>query len=210
MRLHQLLFAFVLLHLIATAVPAHADWFAGEAQSAETAKPAPGPAKKGTASPSPTGPAPAALGDADLTTATYGDWQLRCGTAPAKDKSVTRTCEVTQRIVLQGQTSPFAQLSFGKLAPSDPLYFTVLLPPNIALPSKVTVAAEKDAPVDLAWTRCLPRGCFASVALKDDVLKRWRAHNGSGQISFKTGADQNLTFPFSFKGLHRALDALSK
>lgn len=207
MRLQQCLFAIVLLSLVA--VPAHADWFSSEAKSAEGGKPAPGPAKKETASPSDAVPDTPASGEADLTTATYGDWQLRCGMTPAKDKSATRTCEVTQRIILQGQTAPFAQLSFGRLAPSDPLYFTVLLPPNIALPSKVTVAAEKDAPVDLAWTRCLPGGCFATVAMKDDVLKRWRARREPADQVQERG-NRDLTFPSSFKGLPRALDALSK
>jgi invasion protein IalB len=70
---------------------------------------------------------------------------------------------------------------------------------------------EKDAqPVEIAWTRCLPAGCFASLALKDDLLKRWHAQNESGRLTFKNGAGQDMTLPFSFRGLARALDALGK
>jgi invasion protein IalB len=205
MRMQKLLASIVALPLVAA--PVHADWFFSEAEGAETAKPA--PKKNAAVAPSKKTAIAAPVG-ADLTTATFGDWQLRCAMAASKEQPAARSCEVVQRIVQQGQTAPIAQLSFGRVAPSDPLYFTVLLPPNIALPSKVAVAAEKDASVDLAWTRCLPGGCFASVAMKDDVLKRWRAHDGGGQITFKMGDDRNRTFPFSLKGLPRALDALNK
>ncbi len=152
---------------------------------------------------------------ADLMTATYGDWQLRCRNAipaAAGRPAIPRTCEVTQSVIIQGQSQPFAQLAFGKPSASEPLFFTTVLPINVAFPSAVRVATdEKDTqPVDLAWTRCMPGGCFASIAIKDDVLKRWRAKEDAGRFTFKNSAGQDVTMPFSFRGLARALDALSK
>ena len=164
------------------------------------------PAPKGATSQD--NPAPGDQG-ADVTTATFGDWQLRCQ-KPAQ--SAQRNCEVIQSLIMQGQTAPFAQLAFGKVAADGPLYFTAVVPVNISFPSAVHIAVdEKDnQPAEIPWTRCLPAGCFASIALKDDLLKRWSSQNASGRLIFKAGAGQDLTLPFSFRGLARALDAMSK
>lgn len=154
-------------------------------------------------------------GSAEMTTATFGDWQLRCrnpAAATGGQPAAQRSCEVVQSVVIQGQSAPFAQLAFGKAPPADALFFTAVLPTNIALPSAVRFLiddADKQ-PVELAWTRCLPGGCFASIATKDDFLKRWRAQNEGGRFIFKSAAGQDVTVPFSFRGLSRALDALAK
>jgi invasion protein IalB len=126
---------------------------------------------------------------ADMTTATYGDWLLRCRQTPGQKPP--RNCEVVQSLVAQGQTAPVAQLAFGRLAEKGPLYFTAVVPINVSFPSAVRIAFdEKDpTPVVLAWTRCLPGGCFASVELTDDVLARWRARNEAG-VGFRNGDGQ--------------------
>lgn len=178
-----------------------------------TVVPAAAQAPKASAQPANAGAS--ADGSADLMTATYGDWQLRCRNAvpgTANQPAIPRTCEVTQSVIIQGQSAPFAQLAFGKPSPNDALFFTTVLPINISFPSAVRIATdEKDTqPVELAWTRCMPGGCFASIAVKDDALKRWRAKDDAGRFSFKNSAGQDVTLPFSFRGLSRALDALAK
>jgi invasion protein IalB len=175
--------------------------------------PPPAPAPK-QADPKAADRAQAPAGDqgADVTTATFGDWQLRCQKGDAGGKTAQRNCEVIQSVIIQGQTAPFAQLGFAKLTPDGPLYVTAVVPTNVAFPSTVRLAIdEKDTqPVEIAWTRCLPGGCFASLALKDDLLKRWHAQNEGGRLTFKNGAGQDTTVPFSFRGLARALDAFGK
>lgn len=170
-------------------------------------------APKGGSAPAPAGKA----GDtgADMTTATFGDWQLRCrNTVPAAagQPAIPRSCEVVQSVIIQGQGSPFAQLAFGKAAPNEPLLVTMVLPTNIALPSTVRLMMDdKDnQPVDLAWTRCMPGGCFASAPARDEHLRRWRGSEEAGRFSFKNSGGQDVTLPFSFRGLARALDALAK
>jgi invasion protein IalB len=147
---------------------------------------------------------------ADMTTATYGDWLLRCRQAPGETPS--RSCEVVQSLMLQGQTAPLAQLAFGRPSPKDPLYFTAVVPPNVAFPSSVRIALdEKDPkPVEVAYTRCLPAGCFASIVVPDAALASWRAKDEPGRLIFKSGAGQETSVPMSFRGLARALDALAK
>ena len=166
----------------------------------------PPPAQTQVSPPSPG----AADAGADMTTATFGDWLMRCRQTEAGKPA--RTCEVVQTVMVQGQTAPFAQLAFGRLAPADPLFFTVVVPPNVTFPSTLRVAFdEKDKqPVEVAWTRCLPGGCFASLAVPADTLARWRAREEAGRMSFKNGAGQETTVAMSFRGLARALDALAK
>lgn len=146
----------------------------------------------------------------DTTTATFGDWMLRCQATQGKPGQ--RTCEVDQRIIVQGQTAPIAQLVFGRLAPNQPLYLTALLPTNVTFPSVVRIWIDEkdDKPVDVPWTRCLQSGCFATLAMTDPVLTRWRGQEGAGRLRFTNGAGQEIVLPISFRGLARALDALGK
>jgi invasion protein IalB len=146
----------------------------------------------------------------ETTTATYGDWILKCQAVAGRPGQ--RTCEVVQSIVIQGQTGPIAQLAFGRMAPGETLYLTAVLPTNITLPSAVRLSIDEkdDHAADLPWTRCLQTGCYATLAMTDAILSRWRAQDGAGRLLFKTGAGQDTILPMSFRGLARALDALGK
>jgi invasion protein IalB len=206
------LFAVCLL-MTQAALPLHAQAHpprSGRHPQHQAQAPSPKPAP---AAPAPASAEPAAEANADMTTATFGDWQLRCRLTPAAaGKPAQRGCEVVQTVILKGQTAPFAQLGFGKLTPADPLFFTAVVPTNITFEGNVKLAIDENdkQPVEIPWSRCLPGGCFASVAVKEDVLKRWRAQNKGGRLMFRNGAGQNLIVPMSFRGLDRALDALAK
>jgi invasion protein IalB len=167
---------------------------------AQTAKPTP------AASPqAPVSEEPAA------TTASFGDWVMRCARTGEGDK-VIKTCEAAQTIQVQGQSAPIAQMGIGRLSAGEPLRLTVVLPPNIVLPSSVHVATDEkdDAGVDLAWRRCLPGGCIAEVKLESETIKSWRARSTPGKVTYKDAAGRAVAIPFSFRGLAQALDALAK
>jgi invasion protein IalB len=159
-------------------------------------------------SPSPT-PAPIET-EPQSTTATYGDWVLRCQRSDNGGQT-QRICEVAQTLESKGQ-GVIAQIAIGRLSPKEPLKLTIVLPTNIALPGSVNVlVTEKDeTPAALAWKRCLPGGCVADVEVREETLKRWRAQTGRGQINYTVASGQNLSIPFSFRGLAVALDSLAK
>src|SRR3954469_16749841 len=99
--------------------------------------------------------APAAVSaDPAQTTATYGDWVLRCvrtgdgGTGP-------RVCELLQTMVVQGQTQPVAQVAFGYDKADQKL--TLLVPPAVSFSKVPAVSAQGGgAPrFELTWRRCL-------------------------------------------------------
>jgi invasion protein IalB len=149
--------------------------------------------------------------DPQSTTANYGDWVVRCqrigdaATGP-------RVCEVAQIIQMQGGQGPVAQIAIGRVAASDPLRLTLVLPPNVSFPSSPRMAVDdKDTrPADLTWRRCLPGGCFADVEFKDDLAQHWRSQSAQGAIKFKDSGGRDIALPFSFRGFSQALDALAK
>jgi len=145
------------------------------------------------------------------TSATYGDWILRCSRTGEGDKMV-RVCEVMLPFQLQGQQGPFAQLAFGHVNPKDPLHITFIMSPNVAFPSDVKLMTDdKDAqPIALGWTTCIPSVCRADGEFKDDQLKRWKGLAASGQLIFKQSNGQPTPIPVSVRGLPQALEALAK
>lgn len=168
---------------------------------AETAKPTPAPST----------PQAPVSDEPAVTTASYGDWVMRCQRTGEGDKAV-RVCETGQSIQVQGQAAPIAEIGIGRPSPGDPMRITVVLPPNITLPSAVRVIAdEKDeSAIELAWRRCLPGGCFADAKLEPETIKYWRGRSAPGKLSFKDGAGRVLAISFSFRGLSQSLDALAK
>lgn len=171
--------------------------------SAQAPKAATKEAPKAAASaPAPVGAAP------ERTTASFGDWVLRCETiAGAK-----RVCEVAQTMSAQGQTNPVAQVAIGRRGPNEGKQLTVVLPTNVAIVThpQLFTAKTDAAPLDLAWQRCAPGGCFASAPVTDEVVNGLAAQTEQGRIAFKDAADRDATVPLSFRGLSQALAALAK
>lgn len=164
-----------------------------------------------TPAPAPVAPQASAARPADArvdparTTATYDDWTLRC------DRSTgTFVCEIVQSVTTGGP--PVAAFAVGRSTRAEPLRLTLLTPHNISIEANPRLlAAEGDRdmpPLDLAWRRCLPAGCFADAALNDDALRRLRARTDPLRLTFTDGAGREVALPFSLRGLGPALNAL--
>lgn len=150
--------------------------------------------------------AAAAKSGPDLVSETYGDWVLRC--APAAQE---RTCELTQTIAIQGQQNPIAALAFGRHKANEPVHMVVQLPNNVTIGGGVkALLANGESAADLQFTRCLPTGCFADVALSEAALTKLKAQATPGSLKFRDGSEQEIALPFSFRGFGPALDALTR
>lgn len=147
--------------------------------------------------------------DPQATSATYGDWVLVCRRLGDGQQ---RICEVSQRIQVQGQPGPIAQLAFAINGASQKLRLVVVLPNNITITTEPKVANGETGETEakLAWLRCIPGGCFAEAVLADDVVKAWRNSADRGRIAFKDGLGREIAVPISFRGLAPALDALTQ
>ena len=147
--------------------------------------------------------------DPTMTTAVFGDWMLRCVKGV---EAAPPLCEIVQSIVVEGQQAPIAQIALGRVEASKPMNVTVVLPNNVTLlstPRLVLDDADKK-PTELAWQRCVPGGCFASMEAAEDVLDRWAKAPKPGKLIFVEGGGQPVAMPFSLRGFTQALGALSK
>jgi invasion protein IalB len=144
------------------------------------------------------------------TSATYGDWTLRCSRADAPQ--APRICEIVFPFPIQGQQGLFAQLVIGRVSPKDPWKATVIMAPNIGFPSSVKLSLDdKDTQaIDLPWRFCMPGGCRADTDLKEDDLKRWKAAAGPAHLTFKDSTSHDVPMPVSLRGFAQALDGLAK
>jgi invasion protein IalB len=145
----------------------------------------------------------------EATTASYGDWLLRCQRITTVG-AAQQVCDVTQTVQAQGQQNPLLQLSFGQPVAKEPLKLTIYAPVNVSFPSVARLAIdEKDVqPAELIWRRCQPGGCVADLEIKEELLKRWRAQVGGGVVKIVDATGREIAIPFSFRGLAQALDAL--
>lgn len=173
---------------------------------AQTPTPAPRPAQSPAAAPTTTPVSP----EPQSTTATFGDWVLRCQREAARDQP-QRICEVAQTLEVKGQ-GVVAQIALRRLTLKEPMRMAIVLPPNISLPSgvRISVTDKDENSVDLQWKRCLPGGCVAEGEVRDDLLRSWRTQTGAGQIHYLLASAQLLGLSFSFRGLAVALDTLTK
>lgn len=168
-------------------------------------------AAQGTTPPGPGTQAAPVSADPASTSATFGDWVLRCQRVGDGDKA-RRLCEVAQVIQLPDQSTPVAELALGRL-PGDPaLHLTAVLPASVSFPSSVQFGGSGKPPrgADLQWRRCLPGGCFADAVATDDSVKAWRTSTDAGRLTFKDAGGRDVALPVSFRGLAQALDALAK
>ena len=145
------------------------------------------------------------------TTATYGDWVLRC--FRVEDAAAgPKLCEVVQVLRMQGQTAAVAQIAFGRPQKAAALRMTVVLPHDVAFPSVVRVVGGETEPglLDLSWRHCLPAGCLADAEVPAVALTRLRTVAATAGIAVTTAAGKEVRLPISLAGLPQALDAIAK
>ena len=153
----------------------------------------------------------------DLTTATYGDWVLRCVRSTTretqkmeKQQSPGKQCEIIQTIQLQGQRQPIAQLAIGYRPGESILTITAVLPVNISLPGSVQITDKQGHDMNvLNWTRCLQGACFANANASHTILKKLSGQQ-QGFLQFHNANGQKTAIPLSWRGLIQAVDALEK
>jgi invasion protein IalB len=144
------------------------------------------------------------------TSASYGDWSVRCelqaGTPPQK------SCDVALTLVGQGQAaSPVAQVLITRPNKKEPMRLVMQVQPNVSVaPGVKLVYDDKQPALALPFSRCFPNACFASGPLTDDAAKKLRARTEPGRVEFKDGNQHDVAVPVSFNGFTTAFDAWQK
>ena len=147
----------------------------------------------------------------DRTTATFGDWILRCETF-ADATPPKRSCELGQAVRRPGEQTVQAQLAVGRLASGEPLCITSMLPVNVALQTTPKMLTEglQAISVDLAWMRCSPSGCFASAFISQEAFRKLKASPRPGRVEYRDAGSQEIKLPITFRGFSETLEALGR
>jgi invasion protein IalB len=139
----------------------------------------------------------------DRTTASYGDWLLRCDLKAGGERS----CEVAQTIQdTQGQL--LAQITARHASPGGPLLLAVQVGTNIAIPEPGRLMLDEQAALSLAFRRCLPRGCFAELQLPDSDAITVAQSAEAARFDYRSADGALLSIPVSLRGLSTSLEAL--
>ncbi len=142
------------------------------------------------------------------TSATYGDWVVRCEVAEGQTQ---KTCDMEQLAQMQGQTNPISRIAIPLPVKGQEAKLIVQLPVNVSLADGVKIEVDaKDRGLNFPFTRCVPAGCLAETPLKEEEMKRFRAETQPGKMLYKDAADRAVVIPLSFKGFGQAFDALIK
>jgi invasion protein IalB len=183
---------------------------AGAQQPApKPAPPKPAPAQHPAPAPVPQAQAAPADQNPQRTTASYGDWVVRCEVAPGPPPQ--KNCDMEQLAQVQGQANPISRVAIPLPPKGEPAKLFIQLPINVSFTAPVKIVTDgKDAGITTPFRRCVPAGCFAEIELKDDIQKKFRASAEPGKIMFKDAADRDVAIPLSFKGYAQAFEALLK
>ena len=156
-------------------------------------------------------PAEPASGEPQQTSATYEDWVVECQTraGPPAEK-VCEMQQVTQAQV-QGTTRPFSRVVIPRPAKGQPVKLVVQVPVNVSFHADVRiVTGDADPALNAPFAQCVPSGCFADFALKDETIKKLGALSAPGKLTFADAGGHEIAVPISFKGFTAAFDALLK
>jgi len=142
------------------------------------------------------------------TSATYGDWVVRCQKDAGAGK---KSCLMDQMTQVKGKNVTFSRIVLAAPIGGRPINLEVQLPVNVSLRAPVIIRADDADPgVSAPFDRCLPAGCFAEFELKDEAAKKLRAADAVGKATFKDASGRDVAVPVSFKGFREAFDALAK
>lgn len=150
--------------------------------------------------------APAAMADTATPqpTQSFGDWRLHCTEIAPGDKA----CALHQKLVSAQTKMPVATFALARHKDSRELRLTAILPLGLDIPVPITGKIGEGATFQYRLQTCLPRGCIASVAVDEAMLKGLNTAS-SLNVTFKMRAvKEPTTFTVSLKGLPEGLTAL--
>ena len=147
-------------------------------------------------------PAPAPVVVALKASPAQPEWTKVC----AKDERANaEICYTTRDFVTDKGQRVLAVALYDVKAKNAPKTLRILMPLGLLVPPGIRIAAEKSQPVAGRYSSCLPHGCFAEAAVKDDLvaaLKKGTALN----VSARNQAGKEVTFAVPTDGFGKAFD----
>ncbi len=140
------------------------------------------------------------------TTATYGDWILRCELGPSG-----KVCGIAQSVQLKGNSQPLTQIEIARPGKSGAATVAIQVPIDVWLNSGVAlVTADGHSLVTAQFNRCVPAGCIAEAEVSHEAIEKLGGLKKNGKLSFESASKKSIAIPVSFKGFKDAYAALMR
>ena len=130
------------------------------------------------------------------------EWTKVCG---KDERTNAETCYTTRDFVTDKGQRIVAVALYDVKAKNAPKVLRILMPLGLLVPPGIRIAAEKSQPAAGRYSSCLPNGCFAEAAVKDDLvaaLKKGTTLN----VSARNPAGKEVTFAVPTDGFGKAFD----
>jgi invasion protein IalB len=144
------------------------------------------------------------------TSATYGDWSVRCEIQPGPPPQ--KACDLALTLAGQGQVPPpVSQILITRPNKKEPMRLVLQMQPNVLVaPGVKLVYDDKQPALAIPFSRCFANACFASGPVTDDLAKKLRVRTEAGRVEYKDGNQRDIAVPVSFNGFTTAFDAWQK
>ena len=147
------------------------------------------------------------------TSASYGNWQLRCESRKVEARTV-KACEVSTNVMVKadnGTSGTAAIVAFGRHPDKEGWQVALQLPIIVWLPTGAKLGIGDEAPlVEASFVACRPTLCSAGATVADAVIARLRAATSDLTVAYRAQTQQAVKVTLSVKGLPEALAALGK
>lgn len=158
------------------------------------------------------------------TTATYGDWIVRCLSVEQADTETSiRQCEVVHEISIQQEGQPprvLVQLALGFLPDANTqtdkgqLKMVASVPTGVDLRNNVRIAVDvtegtevsPEKLISASFFRCQQNTCLADTDMTDGMLDLL-LNAETAQVSFTDSSLRNVIVPLSLSGFGAATSA---
>ena len=130
------------------------------------------------------------------------EWTKVCG---KDERANTEICYTTRDFVTDKGQRIVAVALYDVKAKNAPKTLRILMPLGLLVPPGIRIAAEKSQPAAGRYSACLPHGCFAEAAVKDDLVAALKK-GGALTVSARNQAGKEITFAVPTDGFGKAFD----
>lgn len=135
----------------------------------------------------------------------FEDWTVGCDKLNEKADSPER-CFIYQTVVNNETDQPVLQIAVGYL-PGDSTPAAILtVPLGVAIKPGMGISVDEGDMIQMAYDRCVPKGCIAGIPLDQNLIKRFEK-GLKAQVFLHDGVRQ-LTLPISLKGFTKGFASL--
>jgi invasion protein IalB len=141
----------------------------------------------------------------ESTTATYGEWTVRCRIQG--DENSSKICEMVQILRTGNPAQIVAQLAIGRPPGGDSLKLVVQLPIRVWLSQPVNLKISESVSIQGNYFQCQPSACLAEMDLDDAAVKSLE-DSETLSLGFLGPDRGQISLDVSLRGFPDALSAL--